>query len=574
MKKTLIFSSLFILMSSILNAQNIALTFDNATITNNGTNSFYETDVIIVRTSATNFKLGTGQFYIDYNPAAFGMSIGNATVDFEYSIGSILAETNISAVYESPIVNSNSNGTVSISWEQGLSAGSMAADNITETPTLLGHLKIQMINVAQMADICFNVTGPAFDDQFFTACGPFTPGVTIADCIGMNAGIQILNYDGSNCTGSEINKVVVNPPTAIEICDETPNDGIGIFDLTIRESEMLGTQTGLTVTYHEIQSDATSGANPLVNPTSYTNTINPQIVYPRVTKLSNGDFATTVLTLIVLPAPTPASPTPLVACDNNNDGFTEFDLSLKTVEITNGEPDISISYHETLQDAIDGVNELASPYSNNIPFTQNIFVRAEGDLTGCSTTVELVLIVDNLPDVNSVLDYIIVDINNDGIETFDLTTRIPEILGAQNPADFQVTFYETITDAQFDVNEIMLPTAYVNTSNPQTIYVRITNSSMSCFSLNEFIIFAEPNLSIEDHIIPNIVLYPNPTREVLNLESQKQIKTVKIYSIQGQLIKSDSASVIDVSQLAEGLFFIQITIDNKIITKKFIKKKN
>jgi hypothetical protein len=137
-----------------------------------------------------------------------------------------------------------------------------------------------------------------------------------------------------------------------------------------------------------------------------------------------------------------------------------------------------------------------------------------------------------------------------------------------------VTFYETITDAQLDVNEIMLPTAYVNTSNPQTIYVRITNISMSCFSLNEFIIFAEPNLSIEDHIIPNIVLYPNPTREVLNLESQKQIKTVKIYSIQGQLIKSDSASVIDVSQLAEGLFFIQITIDNKIITKKFIKKKN
>ena len=85
MKKLLLLSSLFILTSTFLNAQNLALTFDDAKITNDGTNDYYEVDVMIMRTSTSNFKLGTGQFYVDYNPAAFGTSIGDATVDFEYN---------------------------------------------------------------------------------------------------------------------------------------------------------------------------------------------------------------------------------------------------------------------------------------------------------------------------------------------------------------------------------------------------------------------------------------------------------------------------------------------------------
>ena len=91
-----------------------------------------------------------------------------------------------------------------ISWQQALGAGTIAVNNITATPGVLGHLKIQMISTAEMPNICFNVLGAAFDDQFFTACGPFVPGLAFADCNGANAGIQVFDYDGSDCSGAII----------------------------------------------------------------------------------------------------------------------------------------------------------------------------------------------------------------------------------------------------------------------------------------------------------------------------------------------------------------------------------
>ena len=182
-----------------VHAQNLALTFDNPQMTNDGSNDFYEVDIFVARTSPSDFKMGDGQFYLDYNALAFGGSIDDTTVDFEYVPGSILAEVNILAVYGSPIINSNAPSTVSIAWSQSLSAGSMTANNVTDIPALLGHLKIQMINTAEFPDVCFNVLGSQFDDQFYTACGPFTPGVALKDCAN-EPGTQLFDYM-PDCSG-------------------------------------------------------------------------------------------------------------------------------------------------------------------------------------------------------------------------------------------------------------------------------------------------------------------------------------------------------------------------------------
>ncbi len=214
MKKTI--TTLVLLLITVITVQaqeNLALTFANSAITNSGGMDYYEVDVIATRTAMSpDFKLGGGQFYLNYNPAAFGMNIGDVTVDFEYSPGSILAETAGFPIYGPPVINNNTNGTVSISWAQGVSASGMAADNITATPAVLGHLKIEMTNTAELPNICFNVAGAAFDDQFFTACGPFTGPPVFADCTGMNAGTQIIDYDGSDCSGSV---VIVDPCTRV-----------------------------------------------------------------------------------------------------------------------------------------------------------------------------------------------------------------------------------------------------------------------------------------------------------------------------------------------------------------------
>ncbi len=79
-------------------------------------------------------------------------------------------------------------------------------------------------------------------------------------------------------------------------------------------------------------------------------------------------------------------------------------------------------------------------------------------------------------------------------------------------------------------------------------------------------------LGLEDNTPVNFVLHPNPTQDVLNIETQQPIERVKIYNLQGQLINEGVTKRVDVSQLNTGLYFIQLFVKGKTITKKFIKE--
>ncbi len=190
--------------SAMMQSQNITLTFDNPMITSDGVDNFYEVDVNVVRTSSSDFKMGVGEFYIDYNTDAFGTFIEDTTVDFDYVSGSVLSQQvgTFFNVYSTAIINDEDIDTFSISWQQIFSASSISANNVTDTPTILGRLRIQYVDVNEAPDVCFNVSGVDYDDSFFTACGPFTGAAVPANCTGLNAGTQIFDYDGSDCSGS------------------------------------------------------------------------------------------------------------------------------------------------------------------------------------------------------------------------------------------------------------------------------------------------------------------------------------------------------------------------------------
>ena len=79
-------------------------------------------------------------------------------------------------------------------------------------------------------------------------------------------------------------------------------------------------------------------------------------------------------------------------------------------------------------------------------------------------------------------------------------------------------------------------------------------------------------LGIEENNNISFSLYPNPAQDVLYIESYEQIETIKIYSLQGRLVKEVSSTSLDVSQLNTGLYFVQINFEGKTITKKFIKE--
>ncbi|RLA40286.1 MAG: hypothetical protein DRR06_17685, partial [Gammaproteobacteria bacterium] len=227
--------------------------------------------------------------------------------------------------------------------------------------------------------------------------------------------------------------------------------------------------------------------NPLTSP--YTNTVNPEIIYVRVEDSTTTCYGTFEMELIVNPLPSPVNPTAFVICDEDNDGFVTFDLTSKDVEIIGGEPGVVISYHETLPEAEAGTNPLTSPYTNiNTPL-QNLFARAEFSATGCYQLVPMELIINPTPDIPAnISDLAICDINLDGIEFFDLTQRANEIYGSQDPLDFILSYYISQVDAEAGTNEITNPDNFPNTSNPQTIWVRLENNLTGCFSIGNFVI--------------------------------------------------------------------------------------
>ena len=90
------------------------------------------------------------------------------------------------------------------------------------------------------------------------------------------------------------------------------------------------------------------------------------------------------------------------------------------------------------------------------------------------------------------------DANNDGFETFDLSVNTTTVLGSLNPSLYNVTYHESMIDAEFDSSSITNETAYFNLfSNQQQIYVRVeeiadtSNYSLASFSLNVITLSAE-----------------------------------------------------------------------------------
>jgi len=273
MKTKILFTFIMLLTSTLLFAQNITLSLENAAITNDGVDDFYEVDVFLE--SDTDYVQGVGLFYMDYNAAAFGMNVVDSgdpdRFEFQRTAGSLLASQTFGVDNYNQFGSANNGDTtLAVSWQQFWSSGTIGV-NVTSTPTLLGHFRIRFTNSSEMPNLCFNVVGPSFDDEFYTACGPFAAGPAGADCTGDNAGTQILDYT-PDCTGTMMacSDVVTYtaggwmpaPPTStstvvfeasynsetdggsVEACEVTVDMGV---TLTIAAGDYLNVQNDITV---------------------------------------------------------------------------------------------------------------------------------------------------------------------------------------------------------------------------------------------------------------------------------------------------------------------------------------
>ena len=114
-------------------------------------------------------------------------------------------------------------------------------------------------------------------------------------------------------------------------------------------------------------------------------------------------------------------------------------------------------------------------------------VLVNGDVCdGNSFSLQIPVILGEEPVANSVPDLVTCDdASGDGVEQFDLESQTASVLGGQDATVFGVTYHLSQDDANSGTGALSSP--YTNTSNPQTIYVRVEDSNAPfCIATTSF----------------------------------------------------------------------------------------
>ncbi|MDB4242119.1 T9SS type A sorting domain-containing protein [Polaribacter sp.] len=106
-------------------------------------------------------------------------------------------------------------------------------------------------------------------------------------------------------------------------------------------------------------------------------------------------------------------------------------------------------------------------------------------------------------------------------------------------------------------------------------YARIPNGTGNfVIQTPSFNVNNESVLSTETETILESNLYPNPVKKRLTIQNTTIVKSVKVYSVRGQLLRtklfesSDTTVNIDLSQLSTGVYFLSV---NNSKGNKFVK---
>jgi hypothetical protein len=78
----------------------------------------------------------------------------------------------------------------------------------------------------------------------------------------------------------------------------------------------------------------------------------------------------------------------------------------------------------------------------------------------------------------------------------------------------------------------------------------------------------------ENEFYTSFLIYPNPTKSILNIDPEVNIETIVIMDVMGKTIKTivTPNNTIDVSFLTKGIYFLQIQTDTILKSRKFIKE--
>ena len=303
--------------------------------------------------------------------------------------------------------------------------------------------------------------------------------------------------------------IIFTPLPDLTNCDTDSNnqDGISVFDLTQNKLALLALQSGVasnyTVTFHEVQSDALTGTNPIINPNAYQNTTAfNQII--RVSIVNNTTYCRNVTSFhIIVIAPLGLTPpAALSKCDDDsqpNNLYTTFDLTVKDAEITNNLQGYTVHYYPSYPVTATSVEILpATAYTNITPYIQTLGVMVVDNATGCKsyTTLDIRVLPIPVPLTNPsalpaqcAINYTTLPLTlpNIPVSVFDLTQNEGYIRNGDNTLTFH--YFQTQVDAAAFQNELLPATAATVSGD---VWIRVENNYIDSNGHKCYVLVQQP----------------------------------------------------------------------------------
>ena len=157
----------------------------------------------------------------------------------------------------------------------------------------------------------------------------------------------------------------------------------------------------------------------------------------------------------------------------------------------------------------------------------------------------------------------------DAEQSFNLNDTLAAlVVNGQN-----VKWYATQADAQAHVNALANSTVIVNNTTyyaTQTVGQCESSTALAVKAYNATLAVGDSNKT------KAIQLYPNPVRDILILKTDEKIISVDVFGIDGKKlinkVRVTTNNQLDVHNLVQGAYIIQVTTETKTETIKFIKQ--
>ncbi|WP_282031475.1 T9SS type B sorting domain-containing protein [Winogradskyella eximia] len=303
--------------------------------------------------------------------------------------------------------------------------------------------------------------------------------------------VRVENYTDLSCFDTSSFELVVgsipifNPATSIFVCDDISNDGVVTVDLNETITQMVaGSPESLDITFHNSEFDASNNLNPV--PLIYSNTTNPQTLFARVDN-NNYCKGISAFEINVISAPIVNPSIPLESCDDNYDGFLNWDLSLSENDILDVRQDnIVVSYFETTEDLEADTNPILNPENyTNITNPQTVYIKVNNTISNCFVIVPLDIIVNLPPIFNDIAIYNICENPNNSFNLLEIESTL---INSETQA--VLSYFATHSNAEINIDP--LDPNYTYQTINDTLYVRITDPNTGCYVIHDFILQVNP----------------------------------------------------------------------------------